>query len=243
MKNLFLLNFILFLTSSIFGQNLNEENLKKTIDSLEKVITDNNGRIEILKKTNLETEKILMKCKTDMNSILLEKQIGTIFICTTGTLLYEKPDGFKSICPVITGNKVKVIEVLENYYKVYFNDHTGFVNKAGFQSESKIIEEKIKNEKIESEKIERNKRSEEESILEMEERRSRLIKQFGKAIGERIFYNEIWIGMTAEMVRESKGRPKDINKTVGSWGVHEQWIYNEKTYLYLENGKLVSWQY
>jgi len=62
-------------------------------------------------------------------------------------------------------------------------------------------------------------------------------------VRQKIFQEEIWIGMTSEMVIDSQGRPKDINKTVGSWGVHEQWVYENNTYLYLENDRLTSWQY
>lgn len=51
----------------------------------------------------------------------------------------------------------------------------------------------------------------------------------------------IKLGFTKEQVLERWGEPKDINKTVGSWGVHEQWIYT-KTYLYFENSILTSWQ-
>ena len=47
--------------------------------------------------------------------------------------------------------------------------------------------------------------------------------------------------MTPRMVIESIGSPNDINKSTGSWGVHEQWVYRNK-YLYFENGKLTSWQ-
>ena len=47
--------------------------------------------------------------------------------------------------------------------------------------------------------------------------------------------------MTKEMAIIALGEPDDINKTVGSWGVHEQWIYN-KLYIYFENGKLTSYQ-
>lgn len=57
-----------------------------------------------------------------------------------------------------------------------------------------------------------------------------------------IFKCHIWIGMTEEMILDSMGKPEDKNRTVGSWGVHEQWIYNGDTYLYIENGKLTSWQ-
>ena len=53
--------------------------------------------------------------------------------------------------------------------------------------------------------------------------------------------NKIYIGMNKEMVLMSWGKPKDINRTVGSWGSHEQWGYDSQ-YLYFENNKLTSFQ-
>lgn len=52
------------------------------------------------------------------------------------------------------------------------------------------------------------------------------------------------IGMTEEQVIASLGRPYEINRTVGEWGVHEQWIYSRYygPYLYFEDGILTSWQ-
>jgi len=47
--------------------------------------------------------------------------------------------------------------------------------------------------------------------------------------------------MTKEQVLASWGKPEDINRSVGRWGVHEQWIY-DSTYLYFENGILTSFQ-
>ena len=47
--------------------------------------------------------------------------------------------------------------------------------------------------------------------------------------------------MTKEMVRESWGDPDDINRTIGSFGVHEQWCYGYQ-YLYFEDGKLTVMQ-
>lgn len=49
--------------------------------------------------------------------------------------------------------------------------------------------------------------------------------------------------MTDKMAKASLGNPDDINKSTGSWGVHEQWVYSKKDiYLYFENGKLTSIQ-
>lgn len=51
------------------------------------------------------------------------------------------------------------------------------------------------------------------------------------------------IGMTAEEVVDSMwGKPQSINRTIGSWGTHEQWVYGGRNYLYFENGILKSIQ-
>lgn len=55
----------------------------------------------------------------------------------------------------------------------------------------------------------------------------------------------IAMGMTAEQARLSFGEPTNINRSVGSWGVHEQWVYGgtgSRVYVYLENGVVTSWQ-
>jgi hypothetical protein len=65
---------------------------------------------------------------------------------------------------------------------------------------------------------------------------------------EMVTARKIVLGMTTELARASWGQPTDINRSVGSWGVHEQWVYRpalssgSSTYLYFENGILTSWQ-
>jgi hypothetical protein len=52
---------------------------------------------------------------------------------------------------------------------------------------------------------------------------------------------KIKVGMSPEQATLSWGKPKKINKSVGAWGVHEQWVYGTQ-YLYFENGRLSSFQ-
>ena len=75
-----------------------------------------------------------------------------------------------------------------------------------------------------------------------QERKLNLIKKFGKERAEQIFQHKVQIGMTADMCREAWGEPDNINRTTGSWGVHEQWCYDWGGYLYIENGKLAAIQ-
>jgi len=52
---------------------------------------------------------------------------------------------------------------------------------------------------------------------------------------------ELWLGMTKQMAKDSKGDPWNINTTVTQIGVSEQWVY-DSLYLYFDNGILTSWQ-
>lgn len=57
---------------------------------------------------------------------------------------------------------------------------------------------------------------------------------------------KIHIGMTQDQARAAWGRPSDINRSVGPWGVSEQWVYRRAygggQYLYFKNGILESFQ-
>jgi hypothetical protein len=56
-----------------------------------------------------------------------------------------------------------------------------------------------------------------------------------------VLNGQIILRMSAEDARASWGEPKNINRTVSTSGVHEQWVYGN-TYVYFEDGVLTSWQ-
>ncbi len=53
-------------------------------------------------------------------------------------------------------------------------------------------------------------------------------------------------GMSESQVQNAWGRPSKINRSVGSYGTHEQWVYdrgrNGSQYIYFENGVVTSMQ-
>ncbi len=71
--------------------------------------------------------------------------------------------------------------------------------------------------------------------------RQKILNQYGKETGQKLLDGYFWIGMTSKMALVSLGEPRSINKSVGKWGIHEQWVYYA-TYLYFENGILTSYQ-
>lgn len=77
---------------------------------------------------------------------------------------------------------------------------------------------------------------------EEREHKASLYRKYGKQTADLILAGKVRIGMTREMCREAWGSPDDINRSSGSWGVHEQWVYGLGSYLYFENGILSSIQ-
>jgi len=71
-------------------------------------------------------------------------------------------------------------------------------------------------------------------------------KHLAQRFKNAILNGQILLGMSQGMVIASWGHPDDINKSVGSYGVHEQWIYSyystDRYLLYFENDVLTSWQ-
>lgn len=53
---------------------------------------------------------------------------------------------------------------------------------------------------------------------------------------------KIQVGMPANLVRRAWGDPQKINSTITSGGRHEQWIYSNSQYVYLQNGVVTSIQ-
>jgi len=68
-----------------------------------------------------------------------------------------------------------------------------------------------------------------------------LIKKYGQQIANLIINEKVKIGFTKKMCLDSWGEPETINTTTGSFGTHEQWVY-DNSYLYFENGKLTAIQ-
>ena len=78
------------------------------------------------------------------------------------------------------------------------------------------------------------------SQQEKKEWEQKMIRTYGKTNGKLIIDGRVKIGFTKIMCEEAWGKPNEINKSTGSWGVHEQWVYGLGSYLYFENGKLTS---
>jgi len=66
-------------------------------------------------------------------------------------------------------------------------------------------------------------------------------KAFGPKDIDLISQGSVALGMSEEAMLCALGSPEDRNRTVGSFGVHIQYVF-DGLYVYTENGKVTSWQ-
>jgi hypothetical protein len=86
----------------------------------------------------------------------------------------------------------------------------------------------------------KNKENEKQRESQQEKRLSMLKSRFPHNY-QAISMHQYWIGMSKDMLIASIGRPHDVNRTITKWGIHEQWVYEDK-YFYFENDILTTIQ-
>lgn len=108
--------------------------------------------------------------------------------------------------------------------------------KRAIAADNKRLDELIK--KKYGDREEKRKRD----IAVAKKKREEAISRQPKDVQDLIRKRRIRIGLNAEQVVLSWGKPEHINRTIYSFGVHEQWVYNSQTYVYFENGKVTTIQ-
>ncbi len=207
----FILVYICFYSNVAFSQGTELEKLKKEREDL--VIQ----RTKISDSINQLDVHISFLESKDVIYEPLNTSYTETAIRSRATLK-NRPDIFGDIIGYIQeGDFVKVYDYFDGFWMIEIDSIRGFV------SEIFLVNNRLMNE------------------IKKSHEKDEIIKKYGESIANRIFAKSIWAGMTTEMARLSIGRPERINRSTGSWGVNEQWVYRSR-YLYFENDKLTSWQ-
>lgn len=236
MKKILLL--IIFISSFTSAQNNNEE-----INLLEKKINKFNIRILALK----DSIKIIELNIEQVKSKEVLKSINNSSIVAIAT-----KDGILKKSALVGGDEILILEkdsevlisdYVNGFFKVCVNSVCGYMNELWIKKNYEVNQLKdlriIEKEKLLNIK-EQKRISQEKKYNQDQENKN--IQKYGKAVYEKLKQGYYWIGMTEKMALISLGKPNDINSTVGSWGVHEQWVYGDGFYCYFENGILKSYQ-
>jgi hypothetical protein len=226
---------ILLASLNAFSQEIGISDLEKLKQNLTSEINKLN---DSLKKVDIQIA--VLKSKE------IKKMVSDSSLVSTarkGAYIKKSSNVMGKIITKLTEKKqVTLLDYFDGYFGVCTDSICGYMNELWIEKNEKIYEF-IKVKKQEQKEL---KRLEYENKLKLKKAEyAKLEKNYIKKYGQKT-YNKLkeghyWIGMNREMATISLGSPKDINRTVGSWGVHEQWVY-ENRYLYFENGKLTSYQ-
>ena len=211
MKNILIMT--LFLVSFNSGYSQNQE-LQKLVIIRDSLIIKRNQINDSLKIIDVRINFLKFK-ESDLNN---QNIIFTETTTRSAAKIKNKPDVFGDIIGSIPkGEIIKVYDYFDSYWLVEKDSIKGYTSEIYLLNNQQM-----------------NK-------IKQSHDRSKTINKFGESVANKIFNHSIWIGMTDEMARLSIGSPLEVNRTTGSWGIHEQWVYKNR-YLYFENGKLTSWQ-
>lgn len=241
----------------------------QNVDSLKIVLNDLDNKKGLLSENLITIKKDLkqISAKIDtLNNIIITAELKrdtSIYSLEINarmdTPLRDGPNfSSNELVTILKGKRYIVYNSFNGYFvKAIYNNHNGYIfwghldknlpthfkTQYSLQREQHIAEEAKRNKELRSA---RNIKREEEKKQTDKIRREELYKKFGRTDGERIFKHQIWIGMTSRMAEDARGRPDDINRTVYTWGVKEQWVYEkydyDHIYLYFEDGILTVWQ-
>ena len=224
--------FLLLISSIVLSQNIEIsilENLKKELSAEIIVLNDSIKKIEL--QINAIKSKEIQQMISDSTLRAIARKNARL-----------KNKDYEQISALIEDKEIIILDYGDDYFSVCIDSICGIMHEVWINKNDKIrkfIKAKDDEQKALKKLVREQKYKKEEDEL------AALENKYKKKYGEK-FYNKLkegkfWIGMTKEMAIIALDYPDDINRTVGSWGVHEQWVYY-KLYLYFENGKLTSYQ-
>lgn len=227
----------------VFSQSPEVEGLEKRKAELEEQILVLQEELKSVKNqiTFISSQEILDNVK--------EKPV--LAIAKRGANLRDKAGVYGDVIDQLQEETpVQVLDLIDGYYQVCIDNKCGYISEIWIKTGEAVTNfRKAVKRRDESLALAAQARKKEQARLasakEQEARKAeeqRMLNKYGKEQYNKMKDGYFWIGMNKEMLLFAIGSPEDINKTVGAWGTHEQWVYDSGLYIYLENGKVTSYQ-
>jgi len=136
-------------------------------------------------------------------------------------------DNLSSVIQMIPENvEVQVFEPIGEYYSAYFDGSYGYlfiskVDPVNFDPEIFVVKP--------------------EPLPAEQDKYTFLIQKYGQEDADQIIAGKVWKGMTKDMILDSWGKPRQIDRYIGKTSVKEEWYYRTRV-LFVQDGKLVGWK-
>jgi hypothetical protein len=151
------------------------------------------------------------------------------------TRLFGAKDDLTSVIMIIpAGDTVDVTGVDSTYLYVLYQDSEGYI----LRRHTSLIKSSLPENNIVQQQS--NPQQEQPAQQQQISKFSYLENKYGTSMAARLIEGKIWKGMTSDMVQDSWGAPKKINRVINGNVIKEEWIYNN-SWLFFQNDTLNEW--
>ncbi len=166
----------------------------------------------------------------------------TATLKSASRLFGEKDDLTTVIMVLPSGSVVEILDSDSTYYMVAFEDYEGYIFKRhAVINESVPAPAAVQQEVEEQAPPVARETAQAQPVQEQQVSRfTYLERKYGSNMAAKLMAGKVWKGMDAEMIKDSWGSPKKINRVISGNLVKEEWIFTN-TWLYIENDVLRDW--
>jgi len=150
------------------------------------------------------------------------------------TRLFASRDDLTSVILIIpSGSIVYVLGSDSTYMIVTYEENQGYI----FRKHAKINQPEVNTAAVKQDPAPQSRQQTAQKEIS---RFEYLENKYGTNIASRLMSGKIWKGMTTEMVQDSWGNARKINRVISGNVVQEEWIF-KNNWLYFENDMLLEW--
>jgi hypothetical protein len=186
---------------------------------------------------DLEKDQAVNPVTDQQDNTAMDQDVMSIATLKSATRLFGAKNDLTTVIMVLpSGSEMEILDSDSTYLHVYFEDYEGYIYKDRAVISEAPLPVETAPEIIEEEPIQQTQPVQEHKVS----RFTYLENKYGSNMAAKLIAGKIWKGMSAEMIIDSWGNPKKINRVISGNVIKEEWIFRN-TWLYLENDILADW--
>jgi hypothetical protein len=174
----------------------------------------------------------------------INQEVNVTATLKSASRLFREKDDLTSVIMVLpAGSVVEILDSDSTYYKVQYEDSEGYILRRHAVINEAAVAAEPAPEAIDTVPVttEQQPVQAQQPVQEQEVSRfTYLENKYGSNMAAKLMSGKIWKGMDAEMIRDSWGNPRKINRVISGNIIKEEWIFRN-TWLYIENDILKDW--
>jgi hypothetical protein len=183
------------------------------------------------------------------NQQVAVQDTGLTATLKSASRLFRDKDDLTSVIIVIPADSVvSVLDADSVYYHVVYEDLAGYIyaSQASINRPVRVTKPALASDQQAQVQartgvpVQEGQSANQGDQSRTVDRYSYLVGKYGVSIGSRLYDGKIWRGMTSEMVQDSWGSPRKINRLISGDNLKEEWIYS-RYWLFFRNSMLTDW--